>query len=120
MVAKDAANKKYAIAKAPFPRTRVPLESIGASSVPIITESDPVPKGSPNAMRLQNSTDAQAKGKAPIKKTQTSEFCNSPCIFAADSSAISIRKADDPLCVDVNVNGSSLLDEKLCRCNRLS
>jgi hypothetical protein len=41
----------------------------------MMIESDPVPNGSPNMTRLQNSTVAHAKGKTPAIKTQTSVFC---------------------------------------------
>ena len=68
------ANKMYATIKAPFPKTRRPRESCGESSIPIMTESDPLPKGSPTAMRLQNSIVAHAKGKMPTRKIQTFAF----------------------------------------------
>eukprot|EP00533_Pseudo-nitzschia_delicatissima_P001982 CAMPEP_0116108520 /NCGR_PEP_ID=MMETSP0327-20121206/16832_1 /TAXON_ID=44447 /ORGANISM="Pseudo-nitzschia delicatissima, Strain B596" /LENGTH=112 /DNA_ID=CAMNT_0003601443 /DNA_START=352 /DNA_END=690 /DNA_ORIENTATION=- len=54
-VPKAITNKQYAVISAPLPKTRIPRESLGESSIPIITESVPVPKVSPNMMRLQNS-----------------------------------------------------------------
>lgn len=54
-VPKAQIKRTYAVIRAPLPRTRVPRESFGESSMPIMTRSVPVPKDSPNMIRLQNS-----------------------------------------------------------------
>lgn len=79
MVPKANANKTNAVTSAPLPRTLRPLISAGESSKPMTTESLPVPNASPKAMRLQNSTVAQAKGKIPARKTQKSVLCTNDC-----------------------------------------
>eukprot|EP00957_Ditylum_brightwellii_P028056 2118611-Ditylum_brightwellii.AAC.1 len=58
----------YATINASFPNTCLPRELCGLLSSPIMTESDPVPNGSPTAIRRQNSIEAQMKGMMPIMK----------------------------------------------------
>lgn len=78
---------------APLPSTCFPRELSGLSSSPILntTESDPVPKDAPTAMRLQNSTVAQPKGMTPTMNTihivvgerATAEGSNEVAVVAA-------------------------------------
>jgi hypothetical protein len=87
MVPKAITNKTYAVINAPRPNTLRPLESDGESSIPIITESEPVPNGSPNIIRLQNSIVAHANGNRPAINTHTSTFCKNDAGDVVDSVA---------------------------------
>jgi hypothetical protein len=87
MVPKAITNKTYAVINAPRPNTLRPLESDGESSIPIITESEPVPNGSPNIIRLQNSIVAHANGNRPAINTHTSTFFKNDAEDVVDSVA---------------------------------
>jgi hypothetical protein len=83
----------------------------------MMTWSDPVPKASPNAILLQNSTVAQANGKTPAKKTQKSEFCRNFTVLTSVASAIrlSLRAEEEPATRDRDfVEPFSLVSRAWC------
>jgi len=102
------ANRMYAVINASCPSTRRPRESCGASSIPMMTESLPVPKASPKAMRLQNSTVAHAKGMMPTTKTHTSLFC-------ARSVTVDARAVVVCICCGLGMLDDGLVGDANCR-----
>ncbi len=72
----------------------------------MMTESFPVQKGSPNMMRLQNSTVTQANGKTQATKTQKLIFWN--VVIGARMLAL-LAAVEDTTVSEMNISRSKVL-----------
>lgn len=112
------ANKMYATVSAPLSSVLRPRELPGLLSSPImttsslsekgdgmITESEPVPKDAPTAIRRQNSYVAHTKGMIPM--TNTSMFV---VVLNGSTGMLLCNCSETPICARSEYNGSDAMN----------